>query len=526
MYSPLYPHVLMIGLTGIVSLVLAIYVFIMRKKLNGGSLFILLSGCIAVYAIGHVFEMLSERLPEMTFWIRVQYAALPFISPLILIQIIRHFGLFQSLNRKAYKLLFVVPFLTVLVNWTNDFHYLFYHSTGMDQTYIVSLFLFTPGPWYAVHAAFSTICMLVALAILIWRGLTARRIYQRPIFLFIIAILIPMAAYFMYLTGQLRYPVDPVPMFLGISVLLFFWGLFSSRLFELVPLAKERVFHSMSDGVVVIDANDRVVDYNPAAMKVLTHLEERAIGHDFRSYWCSYKLMAPEPVFQEFEWHEQIIDKYFQVLIVPLFQNNRYVGKTITLRDITTQKEMEQELMQLAYTDTLTRIANRGYLLQRAEEQLGLMIAEDRPFSCILFDIDHFKAINDTYGHAKGDSALIHIVEIVNAIIGQGMIFGRYGGEEFVICLPDTCLEKAGAFANRLRSVIETTPLEVGSTSIQLSASFGVSELNEYAYTTKTLLHAADKALYAAKDNGRNAVYMKNRDTIIKFDPREDMRGS
>ncbi|WLV24580.1 histidine kinase N-terminal 7TM domain-containing protein [Aciduricibacillus chroicocephali] len=523
MNSPLYPHLIMIDLSGIISFILAVYVFLMRKKFNGATFFIILSSCIAVYSVGHVFELLSNQMPEMLFWIKVQYAALPFIPPLILIQVIRHFGLFQSISRNSYQLLFVVPLLTTLACWTNNYHHLLHRTVAMDKTYILSLFLFTPGPWYAMHAAYSVTCMIVALCLLVWRGLTIRKTYRKQIFLFVIAIVLPMAVYTMYLTGQLRYPIEPIPITLGVSTLLVFWGMFSSRLFELVPLAKERVFQSMPDGVVVIDANNRIVDFNTSACDILTHLEEGAIGHDFRSYWCSYKLMDSEPVHQNFEWHEQIVSKYFQVLIVPLFQNKHYVGKTITMRDITTQKLMEEELKRLAYTDVLTNISNRAYLLKKSETQLNLIKENGGNFSCILFDIDHFKDINDTYGHEKGDEALIHIVETIRSELTPDMIFGRYGGEEFVVSLPGTDLEEASKYAELLRKAIESSPLEMDDLIIRLTASFGVAALDGQTSTMKELLRKADQALYAVKAGGRNAVFLAVDNTIWHYDPAEEM---
>jgi diguanylate cyclase (GGDEF)-like protein len=157
-----------------------------------------------------------------------------------------------------------------------------------------------------------------------------------------------------------------------------------------------------------------------------------------------------------------------------------------------------------ASTDALTGLANHRAVqdtLNRMVAQAGRMKVQ---LAAILFDLDHFKKVNDVHGHAKGDEVLASVGAAVAATVRESDFVGRYGGEEFVALLPDTSGEGAAQLAEKLRIVIEA--LEIPDLDRRLSASFGVAVLPGDAMTGEQLLRAADRALYAAKNAGRNRV--------------------
>lgn len=162
-------------------------------------------------------------------------------------------------------------------------------------------------------------------------------------------------------------------------------------------------------------------------------------------------------------------------------------------------------LVKNANTDRLTQIANRAFVIQ----QLDYMIKSSRrsalPLSVIFFDIDHFKAINDTYGHRAGDQALVELSSLMNIRLRESDIIGRWGGEEFVIILPHSALIEAISVAEQLRVMIEAHHFEHG----KMTCSFGVAQMIEED-TEETLIHRADAMLYVAKENGRNQVRPKS----------------
>ncbi|MNI13468.1 Response regulator PleD [compost metagenome] len=141
------------------------------------------------------------------------------------------------------------------------------------------------------------------------------------------------------------------------------------------------------------------------------------------------------------------------------------------------------------------------------------------PVSVILMDIDFFKNINDRYGHHYGDMALQHIVTVCSSHLREGDIFGRYGGEEFVLCLPGTSLKQAALLSESMRKDIERSSISTLSGPIHVTASFGVVEARGKNLSLEDLLSEADHALYTSKRNGRNAVHVSSGSSITHFTP-------
>ncbi len=167
----------------------------------------------------------------------------------------------------------------------------------------------------------------------------------------------------------------------------------------------------------------------------------------------------------------------------------------------------EMELRMTASTDVLTGALSRRAWTQQAEEELARARRHDRDLSVALFDLDHFKSVNDTHGHGVGDRVLQMVSAAVSDVLRSGQSFGRLGGEEFVVLLPE-CDEASGCIAaERFREKIETAQVtdETGA-PLPVTASFGVAHLTADITAVEELLSRADKALYRAKSKGRNRV--------------------
>lgn len=177
-------------------------------------------------------------------------------------------------------------------------------------------------------------------------------------------------------------------------------------------------------------------------------------------------------------------------------------------RDLTRYKKIQRQLAQMAMFDSLTGALNRPAFFQHAEKEFSRAKRYHRPLSVIMLDIDHFKRINDQYGHQAGDHVLKIFVEACEEITRETDLLGRIGGEEFVLLLPDTPLNSAYYLAERLRERINKYPYLAGDMLIEVTASLGVAEVQAGDDNFKALLHRADEALYEAKHSGRNRVKM------------------
>ena len=172
-----------------------------------------------------------------------------------------------------------------------------------------------------------------------------------------------------------------------------------------------------------------------------------------------------------------------------------------------------ERLEQLAITDSLTGIYNRRYFNERFEQEFERALRYRLPFSCVLFDIDDFKKVNDIYGHLVGDFVLKEVAQCMVNCTRRVDILARYGGEEFVILLPQTNLHGASVEAERVRATIEKHIFEEMSGERKITISVGVAALNCDTMTVcNDLLRAADMALYAAKSDGKNRVVLHEND--------------
>ncbi len=160
-----------------------------------------------------------------------------------------------------------------------------------------------------------------------------------------------------------------------------------------------------------------------------------------------------------------------------------------------------------AHTDPMTRIYNKGYLIEALEAEFKRAKALHADFSIIFFDLDHFKKVNDTYGHDAGDYVLKEFTSMIRTShLRPKDIFARYGGEEFVVLLANTSAKLAVELAERIRTAIESHAFIYEGNRLPITTSMGVAELRADIESAQTLLKASDKALYAAKAAGRNRV--------------------
>jgi diguanylate cyclase (GGDEF)-like protein len=171
---------------------------------------------------------------------------------------------------------------------------------------------------------------------------------------------------------------------------------------------------------------------------------------------------------------------------------------------------LNRKLRELATTDELTKLANRRHLFDRLEHIWALSVRHDRPLSCIMLDVDHFKRFNDTHGHAAGDDVLRTTASTILSLMRRSDVCGRFGGEEFVVVCPETPGSGAAAQAERIRAAIESTPVQIGSESIQVTVSIGVAEKSASHANAETMISEADELLYRAKAEGRNRVCWKS----------------
>jgi diguanylate cyclase (GGDEF)-like protein len=193
----------------------------------------------------------------------------------------------------------------------------------------------------------------------------------------------------------------------------------------------------------------------------------------------------------------------------PMFDED---GKTVVgifgiSRVVTDQKRLENELHALAMTDSLTGAATRREFDACVNRELARLRREPQlTCSMLMFDLDRFKAVNDRHGHGAGDAVLRHVARLVTGSIRHGDVLGRLGGEEFGLLLPGSDAADAQVFAERLRHIVAATPCKVGAMTVKVTVSVGVAQLRSVDTGPERPMARADRAMYEAKQQGRNRV--------------------
>jgi diguanylate cyclase (GGDEF)-like protein len=188
-------------------------------------------------------------------------------------------------------------------------------------------------------------------------------------------------------------------------------------------------------------------------------------------------------------------------------EDQRLVESLVVLASLAFENaRLYREAQDLAVTDGLTRLLLRRPLMERLELEMKRAAEQDTPFSLVMIDIDHFSAVNNTYGHPAGDAVLREVAAILRRSVRDVDICGRYGGEEFVVLLPQTPTEGARLVAERIREAVRARTFELRGESKRVTVSLGVATSPGHGTQSKALIAAADEALYRSKNEGRDRV--------------------
>ncbi len=228
------------------------------------------------------------------------------------------------------------------------------------------------------------------------------------------------------------------------------------------------------------------------------------ITWEVRPYLFKFKNYRPITGTAEF--------MYQNVTISPLVSVDGSINHVcVTVYDVTdfasnkqALEETNQVLKALSRTDRLTSLNNRGYWEECLDHEFNQLQRYGKTSTLIMFDIDHFKKVNDTNGHQAGDEVIRNVSNQLVSSLRKTDISGRYGGEEFAIIMPETLAKHAFVYCERLRKAIESTVVIYDDIKIKFTTSFGICESSDHHYDYQTCLERADQALYQAKENGRN----------------------
>jgi len=298
------------------------------------------------------------------------------------------------------------------------------------------------------------------------------------------------------------------------------------RLAHSIVKEKEKAenYLDMADALIVaVDAAGRITLVNHRGCEILDYPENELIGKNWLDVLAlpEHRERAAE-VFGRFVAGEagpsmkhanfRVRDRQGNVHVLDLSSRLVYDeqgGITGTLSsgaDVTQRRQLEEELKILATTDSLTGLSNRRHFLGAAALSMESFRRYHRPLALLILDIDHFKKINDAYGHATGDQVLVAVADTLRSVLRSADLCGRFGGEEFVCLLPETTETEARIVAERLRRSLAEQSVATAEGTVRFTASIGLTVADVSDATVESLLQRADVAMYEAKKAGRNRV--------------------
>ncbi|MCP9337567.1 diguanylate cyclase [Pseudomonas xanthomarina] len=433
--------------------------------------------------------------------------------------------------------LMVMPALFWLLALSNPWHFLFYGSASAPISSEPNApIVYQHGPLFYLAAAYGYPFMIFCIGITLRAVALSSGLHRRHYLVFLILTTIPWAANISYVAfGWTLFGFDPTPFSFALTVAGFGWLISGLRLFDLLPVARHLLLDALMDPVLVIDPQRRVIEANPSALG-MANLKKGWHGCALAQWphigstldgMVQQAELGDTPQLISVETRQQ----HFEVRVRAICRSTREgtvtLGQMLYLRDITEFQRSQQQLAEAlalseqqlatisslhktlqdqALRDPLTDLYNRRYLEEFFAREAARAQRDDAPIALAMVDLDHFKRLNDTHGHAVGDDALKAVAAfLLDGLRTTDAVF-RIGGEEFLLILPSTQPAEALGKLAHLCERFADQPLETRAGLLHLTMSIGVVHFPSQASDLDGLMQQADRQLYLAKDCGRNRV--------------------
>jgi diguanylate cyclase (GGDEF)-like protein/PAS domain S-box-containing protein len=541
----LHPFSLPFIVSALVSAGIAATIWWRRTAPGAISLFVNMLG-LTFWSATYAAMWSSTTLQKQLFWLNCSALGVVIIPVTFLtfsLQVSRNE---RFLTRRLLYVLAVEPAISLLLVWTNDFHHLVHSPAQLWVTDGLPGLHWSPGLWYWADIVYVYLITIAGVWMLVRSLPHNGDLHRWQIGTILAGACIPLfaipfdASPLSTEMGRL----DISPLLFTFSGLLYFYALSRQKFLDLIPVAHSRLIKSMTDGVLVIDLQERVVDINPAACQFLGITVAQAIGRRSKDILTGWEEIT-RPFWDQHEVRTEIevkqdIPRYLDLSITPLIDPRKHTtGRMIVFRDVTTRKrdeaalknvnkQLQEQLTEIrtlrdklheqATRDPLTNLFNRRYLDEMLAQELARAEREDYPVSVIMLDVDRFKRVNDTFGHKVGDETLQALATLIVLHIRRFDVACRYGGEEFVIVMPGVSVETAYERAEMIRRAFPKSDLPSIRKEARPTLSFGVAAYPCHGLNSDQLLKSADTALYAAKNSGRNrsVIYIEASQMIQK----------
>jgi len=470
--------------------------------------FLLMQYMVIVSLFGYLLELTSTNAEEAFGAVKVLYAGASFVGTFAF------FFAADFCNVKIHAvfvkaLMIVISLAITALIWTNKFHNWIFLDYSFKTEFFHS-FIFTPGPGYSITRSYTTVCMIMATALLFFQIKKWKGKFRKQLFAILVCLVVPAVTdvgfYLSIITGINKSQLYFTLFSLAIMNFILYREVMQFNVFEIISMATETAMEYIKEGFILVDMNNNFLSANPAATEILPGI---------------YILMSGESIFSTLGWPVELKDlekdtvefsivgentRYFRASISPVYAKNKAkVARVILLSEITDSVRLMKELENAAYIDGLTGIYNRKHFSELANADVERAQRLDQTVYTAMLDIDFFKSVNDTHGHTAGDIVLKTTAGVIRQTIRAYDLLCRYGGEEFALLVLDMNPSEAFALMERIRENMESTITNYEGTEIKITCSIGLAEFLR-TDTLESSIKKSDEALYSAKNSGRNQV--------------------
>ncbi len=526
-----HPFAILLLLSALITLIASGIAW--RRSAPGSLILSALLLSMTVWSGAYAAQMFHISFEQKLFWFHVMYVGIIVLPNLFLVFILKITGNERWLTPRYGFILSIQPILSLLLLWTNDFHHLYYASIEASEINGIILFEFVRGPWYFVNMSYSYAVILLALGVMFFTALRLGPLFRSQYRFILIGSMIPwIGSIYNELNFAQLNGLDLTPVTFGVTGILFAFAILRARFMDLIPVARSLLIENMSDGVLMLDAKNRVVDFNPAMKKFLGGDPSSILGKHVSELLGDWLEESKSFLGESESQNEMRIpndpSRYLDLRVTPLFDAYRNLnGRVIVFRDVTERKDVEKklrdanrrlqsqlieigllqsQLREQAIRDPLTNLFNRRYLEETLDREIARAARENYSVSIVIIDIDHFKRVNDSYGHEAGDVMLRAVADVLAGLSRRGDFACRYGGEEFVVAMPNIPVEVAYERAETLRESLNSLQVPYDRNILTATFSMGLASYPANGETRESLLRAADKAMYAVKQSGRDDI--------------------
>lgn len=504
-----YPYYLIMG--SVLSLYMGVNSYKHRTTPGRRYLWILMLLVSVIFA-ATAGEILSSSFQAKLWWRNIQQAPL-FLSTIFTYAVIKEYISRSSAGLNRRLAIFCIPVVCyVLLIFTDSYHHLMRSDVGINTVAGVSGIVVHPTVLNMILIAYDQLFGVYAVFLLAVSLQSASKYYFKWNVLLLASLFIPIASVF--LLPLLKITIAGFTAFTFLPpVLIAYLSLYRDPELSLYPRAKKQILENMKEGIVLTDRYNNIIDVNEAGELMLSALAESQA-----SSWLGQNIFLLLEQYGEVAvYYYQRIEGQFEIdvpgtagicyglsLIAAEDNYGQVGGMLIVISDLSEKKRYERELLYQATVDDLTGLYNRRHFMRLVQ---NYTLQDGAGIALLLFDIDDFKLINDTYGHMAGDQALVDFSKKITALYGQNGIAGRVGGEEFAVCFfadsEGAALRDAENFRTEVSGHMVTLD---GGQHIRLTVSIGIAFTERSDVTFEHLYREADEALYISKTAGKNRV--------------------